>query len=99
MPHEVVFAPQARSDLRNLYLFIADQSGRSRAMGYLERIEAYCRTLSDFPERGTLRDDLRPGLRILGFEKRVTIAFRVVPGRVTIFRVLYGGRSLSALSR
>lgn len=60
-------------------------------MGYLERIEAYCRTLSAFPERGTLRDDLRPGLRLVGFEKRVTIAFRVMPGRVMIYRVLYGG--------
>lgn len=93
----MVFAPQAGGDLRDLYLFIADRSGRSRVIGYLGRIEAYCRTLSDFPERGTRRDDLRPGLRVVGFEKRVTIAFRVTSGRVTIYRVLYGGRSLGAL--
>jgi toxin ParE1/3/4 len=39
-----------------------------------------------------MRDDIRPGLRIVGFERRVTIAFSVDDGRVTILRVFYGGR-------
>ena len=43
-------------------------------MAYIERIEAHCRGFADFPERGTRRDDLLPGLRITGFERRVTIA-------------------------
>lgn len=40
------------------------------------------------------RDDLQAGLRIVGFERRVTIAFHVGPTTVTIDRVLYGGRDL-----
>jgi toxin ParE1/3/4 len=39
------------------------------------RIETYCFGLTDFPERGTMRDDLWPGLRTVGFERRATIAF------------------------
>jgi len=30
----------------------------------------------------------------MGFERRVTIAFRVLPDTVTILRILYGGRDL-----
>ena len=95
--HRLVFAPEARDDLRGLYLFMAGRDGEDRAMAYIERIEAHCRAFADFPERGTRRDDLLPGLRITGFERRVTIAFHVGADTVTIDRILYGGRDLSAL--
>jgi toxin ParE1/3/4 len=39
-----------------------------------------------------LRDDIRPGLRVVGFERRVTIAFAVGEAGVTIVRVFYGGQ-------
>ncbi len=47
-------------------------------------------------ERGTLRDDIRPGLRTVGFERRMTIAFHVESKRVVIDRVLYAGRDIRA---
>ncbi len=97
MTHEVRFSPEARDDLRQLYLFIAERSGEERALAYVERIEAYCRGFADFPERGVRRDDLLPGLRVVGFERRVAIAFHLGPGTVTFDRVLYGGRDLGAL--
>lgn len=71
-----------------------------RAIGYIDRIEAYCAGFEASPERGTRRDDLRPGLRIVGFERRVTIAFHATPSVVIIDRILYGGRDVrGALSR
>src|SRR4030088_3019101 len=48
-----------------------------------------------FPERGTRRDDLRPGLRVTGFERRVTIAFHVTAEAVIIDRILYGGHDFA----
>ncbi|MBA2262749.1 MAG: type II toxin-antitoxin system RelE/ParE family toxin, partial [Solirubrobacterales bacterium] len=65
-------------------------------MAYLDRIEACCLGLGDFPERGTRRDDLWPSLRTMGFERRITIAFTVAAEAVTVLRVLYGGRDLEA---
>jgi toxin ParE1/3/4 len=50
--------------------------------------------LADFPERGTRRDDLRVGLRIVGFRRQASIAFTVLEDRVEIARILYGGRNL-----
>ena len=100
MAIRVVFAPEAAADLINLYDYIAERSGPMRAIGYIDRIEAYCAGFEASPERGTRRDDLRPGLRIVGFEHRVTIAFHTTPGTVIIDRILYGGRDVQrALSR
>ena len=48
-------------------------------------------------ERGHKRDDIRPGLRIAGFQRRVTIAFTVTETRVTILRLFYGGRNWEPL--
>jgi toxin ParE1/3/4 len=95
--YEVVFAPEARDDLLQLYDYIAARSGPARARAYTERILSYCLGFGTFPERGTRRDDLRPGLR--GFARRVTIAFHISDDTVTIDRVLYGGRDLSTALR
>lgn len=43
------------------------------------------------------RDDLFPGLRVVGFERRVTIAFHVGADTVTFLRILYGGRDIDTL--
>lgn len=48
-------------------------------------------------ERGTRRDDIRPGLRTIGFERRVVIAFHVSARRVEILRFFYGGRNWTDL--
>jgi toxin ParE1/3/4 len=89
---EIVFSPEARDDLWRLYERIATAAGMSIALSYIERIETYCLGFDLVSERGHMRDDIRPGLRIVGFERRVTIAFSVDDGRVTILRVFYGGQ-------
>jgi toxin ParE1/3/4 len=96
---EVCFRPSARADLFNLYDYIARHSGRERAGAYIDRIEAACVALADFPERGTRREELGAGLRTIGFERRATILFRIEPDGVDILRVLYGGRDLAAAVR
>ena len=53
-------------------------------------------TLATFPERGTKRDDLAPGIRTIGFERRATIAFRVGDDTVRIVRIFYAGRDYDA---
>lgn len=52
--------------------------------------------LNLFPERGSRRDDLEPGVRTIGFERRVVIAFRVLSDEVEILRVFYGGQDVDA---
>jgi len=44
-----------------------------------------------FPERGTERNHIYPGLRIIGFERSASIAFTVDANIVTILRILPRG--------
>ncbi|MEI7870519.1 MAG: type II toxin-antitoxin system RelE/ParE family toxin [Alphaproteobacteria bacterium] len=89
---KISFRPRAEADLFGLYHHIAEEAGETAAGAYIDRIEATCRTLEIFPERGTRRDDIRPGIRPMGFERRATIVFQVKKSEVVIVRVFYGGQ-------
>lgn len=92
MAYRIVFRPFAEHDLVALYQYIAENSSPDRAAAYIGRIEQGCVSLADFPFRGAKRDDLYPGLRIIGFERRASIAFVVESETVRILRIFYGGR-------
>lgn len=92
MIYKVHLLPEAEDDLFQLYHYIARQSSDAVAQGYIDRIHAYLNGFSQFPERGTVRDELRKGVRIVGFERRVSIAFKILGDDVAIMRVLYAGR-------
>ena len=89
---EVVFSPEAIDDLDRLYDWIASVAGATVALQYIERIEAFCMGLDLASERGVLREDIRPGLRVVGFARRLTVAFSVETDTVTIYRLFYGGQ-------
>jgi toxin ParE1/3/4 len=90
----VIFSSGARGDLSQLFEYIAKQSGSVRAFNYTEQIRAFCLGLATFPERGRQRDDLRPGLRLISFKRRVTIAYHISGTRVIIDRIAYAGRNI-----
>jgi toxin ParE1/3/4 len=90
---KVIFRPEAEADLIGLYEYIAEVAGTKIAGGYIDRIEATCMALAQFPRRGIRRDDIQPGLRTIAFERRATIAYRVLKTRIEIVTVAYGGRS------
>ena len=99
MAREAIFAPECADDLRKLYDEIARDAGAERAQSYTGRVIDYCLRLDLFPERGRRRDDLRPGLHITSFRRRIAIAFHITHTTVVIDRILYGGRDIDALFR
>ena len=90
---DIVFAPEARDDLFALYEWISLKANADTALSFIERIEKFCNKFDLASERGHSRDDIRQGLRIIGFEKRVTIAFIVSDKTVTVLRLFYGGQN------
>lgn len=93
----VEISDEARDDLIRLYEWIAQEAGPSIALSYIERLETYIQSFDIASERGHLRDDIRSGLRITGFEHRVTIAFTVEEERVIILRMYYAGQNWTEL--
>lgn len=93
---QVRFSSHAQRQLRMLQRYITHQSGYpARAQAYVERIIAFCERLETFPARGTPRHDILPGLRIIGFEHRITIAFMVWHDHVLIEGIFYGGQTIA----
>lgn len=58
---------------------------------YDERLRAFCERLEYGSERGTQRNEVLPGLRVIGFERNASVAFVVEADQVVILRVFYGG--------
>jgi toxin ParE1/3/4 len=92
----VIFTPLAERQIDSLHEFIAGNSGESPADRYISRIVAFCMGLATFPLRGRQREDLLPGLRTIGFERRITIAFVVRPEAVLIEGIFYGGQDFES---
>jgi toxin ParE1/3/4 len=92
MSYTVVFTPEAEEQLTELYGYIAAEASPEIAARFTDGIVTYCESLSTFPNRGNRRDDIRPGLRVTSYRKRVAIAFNVDEERVNIIGVFYGGQ-------
>jgi toxin ParE1/3/4 len=95
----VIFTPRAERHIDKLHEYITDKASESRADAYIARIVAFCTGLATFPLRGQKRDDLLPGLRTTGFERRVTVAFVVNADAVLIEGIYYGGQDFETALR
>ena len=94
---EVVYTPEVEADLNHLFDYIAARANDQTALNYISRIEAFCNGLDLASERGTLRNEIREGLRIVGFERRGVVAFTVEADRVVILRFFSGGQDWEAV--
>ena len=95
---DLILRPAAETDLEEIYNYISERAGTGTAIRYVRRIRDWCGQLLVFPEAGRTRNDLRPGVRILTFEKRVVIAYAITPsGDIEIGRFFYGGRNYEAI--
>lgn len=97
----VRYAQPAHDDLKDILTYVAERAGVDVALRLVSRLQDACDALSTAPLRGSARDDLRPGLRTLGVDRRATILFRVQneAHEVVILGVLYGGRDLGNVVR
>lgn len=93
--YRVEFSPESNRDLEETYEFIALEASPAIAFLYTEAIRSFCLELSYSPHRGTERINLRRGIRVVGFRRRVAIHFRVSEENqlVSIARILYAGRT------
>lgn len=101
MPVELNWSPQARTDLLDLYLTIA-QEHPAAAERYLDRIEAKVEMLRDHPRMGVRRADIRASARML-VEAPYLILYATVPdtddgpvATVEIVRVIDGRRDVAS---
>jgi toxin ParE1/3/4 len=90
----VVWSPEARADLSEIWDYHAQATGRSNADNIAREIDTACRLLEEHPFAGRARDEIRPGVRSVVARPHV-IFYRVRGGVAEIVRVLHGRRDLA----
>lgn len=102
MAARLIWRPEAREDLLQIYLFIAldDPPAAER---FYDAIEARANALTIYPRLGPRRQDLRPAMRLL-VEGNYVILYETHPNsdhgpinEVEIVRVVDGRRDLTSL--
>ena len=56
----LVYTPEAVAQLQELSAFIEERASPATADAYIESLLTFCDGLVVFPDRGRLRDDIRP---------------------------------------
>lgn len=98
--YRIELAPEVVRDLvaigRHVESWTRDRALADRTVA---AIRGYLGSFTTVPHRGTCRDDLRPGLRIISFKRRTAVAFAVDEDRgvVRILRVFYAGQDYDAI--
>jgi toxin ParE1/3/4 len=91
----IVIRPLARSDLAEIWDYIADDNER-RADAFVDLIDQKFQELARHPHMGRSRDELEVSFRSFPVG-RYLIFYRVIPGGIEIIRVLHGSRDLNAI--
>ena len=86
---QLVIAPAARNDLKEIYQYGLRQWGPAQSESYLSTIKNQFWLLTQQPLIGTERPELLPDTRSLPVESH-TLFYRVTTNRVEIIRVLHG---------
>jgi toxin ParE1/3/4 len=84
--------PKARSDLIELWSYIAEDS-ETRADAFIDRIDKTFDTLAANPRMGRVREELADGLRSFPVGKYV-VFYRISSTGVDIVRVLHSARDI-----
>jgi len=83
---------QARADLLDIWLYIADRDSRA-ADRVVDEIERIYRLISTHPQMGRERPDILPGIRSFAVMSW-TIFYRTEDRLIEIVRVVHGARDI-----
>lgn len=77
MSYRIRYHPRVARDLDAVAQWILDYAGPDAAARKLAEIEAAIVALKDTPHKGSLRDEIAPGLRAVPAGRKAVIAFVV----------------------
>ena len=95
--YPVLFERRVQGQLAAIERWIAERADADTAARIRDELIDRCLTLAHFPERGSPRDDVRPGLRTLPHRRRYTIGYLFTGDRVVILGITGRGQPLGTL--
>ena len=77
MKYRVRFHPAVSDDLAAIVKMIADHAGPQAAKCRLAEIQEVIASLQHTPHKGTIRDEIAPGVRAIPAGRKAVVAFTV----------------------
>ena len=101
MTYRIRFHPLVGQDLETIAQWIIDHAGSEAAGKRLAEIEQTIMSLARMPHKGSIRNEITPGLRAIPAGRKAVIAFTVddTAEEVFIQAVSYGGADWMYRSR
>ncbi len=101
MMYAIRFHPHVERDLKAIAQWIMDYAGTEAADRTLIEIEQTIADLAHMPHKGSIRNEIAPGLRAIPAGRKAVIAFMVddEAGEIFIQAVTYGGADWAGRSR
>jgi toxin ParE1/3/4 len=90
----------AKTDLQDLYDYIAEHDAPVKADGVLDKLEVLVESLSRFPERGAVTKELRDvGIKEYRevYLKPYRVVYRVLGSKVLVYLIVDGRRDMQTL--
>ncbi len=98
--YAVSLTDDAKTDLQDLYDYIAEHDAPVKADGVLDKLEVLIASLCRFPERGTVTKELRDvGIKEYRevYFKPYRVIYRVLGAKVYVYLIVDGRRDMQTL--
>lgn len=94
----VIYRSEARKAIDSIFLYVLEASQHSpTAEQFTNRILTRCEKIGDAPLGGVARPDLGTGIRVVPFEGRAVIIYRLEGEAIEIVNIYYRGRDYQAI--
>ncbi len=87
--HQLVIAPAAKTDFKDIYQYGLRHWGQAQSDSYLETIKDQFWSLTEQPLMGVEHPEFLPNAKSLAIESH-TVFYRITTDAVEIIRVLHG---------
>jgi toxin ParE1/3/4 len=98
--YAVSLTDDAKTDLQDIYDYIAEHDAPAKADGVLDKLAALVDSLSRFPERGAVTKELREvGIKDYRevYFKPYRVIYRVLGTKVYVYLIVDGRRDMQTL--
>jgi toxin ParE1/3/4 len=98
--YAVSLSDDAKTDLQDIYDYIAEHDAPDKADGVLDKLETLVDSLSRFPERGAVTKELRDvGIKDYRevYFKPYRVIYRVLGAKVYVYLIVDGRRDMQTL--
>jgi toxin ParE1/3/4 len=90
---QILFTPLATEDLKEIWLYLAENAGNESANKFLKAVKKKCENVAAFPEMGRVRHEYLVNLRSFPFGKYIIFYLPLSDG-IEVLRIVHSSRDI-----